>query len=425
MMNQMNSATKAHPPSESPVATRSASRPSRQFFRDFVLRRLKKLQHGQLFVTDPFGTFQAGEPTDSARDSLAVSMTVHDPSVYKEVLLGGSLGVADAYLEGKWTCDDLTNLIRIFCRNFDHTSDLDRGFSKWAHMLAKAAHRLARNTLSGSRKNISAHYDLSNEFFQLFLDPTMLYSSAYYSHPEMSLEQASLEKLNSICRRLDLKPTDRVLEIGTGWGGFAIHAATQFGCQITTTTISQQQYILARDRVQTRGLEDQITLLTEDYRKLTGQYDKIVSIEMIEAVGHEYLTPYFQKCHDLLVPGGQFFIQAITIPDQRYENYRRSVDFIQKYIFPGGHLPSLGAMQAAASSATDFRLLRQEDFGKSYALTLREWRKRFFERIAEVRALGFDERFIRMWDYYLCYCEGAFLEQSVGVSHLLWQKPRY
>lgn len=402
-------------------STGKISRTTR-FLWNLVLRGLNQLEHGTVTIVDSCETITLGSP-DS--DRLNSTLMILDESFYKDVILHGNLGVAEAYLQGKWRCDDLTSLIRIFCRNLDQSTKLDRGIGRIALQFAKAAHQLSRNSLSGSRRNIAAHYDLSNDFFQLFLDPTMMYSSAYFANSETTLEQASQAKLDLICRKLDLQPSDRVLEIGTGWGGLALHATQNYGCHVTTTTISGQQHHLAQQRFAEAGINDRVELLQTDYRELTGQYDKIVSIEMIEAVGQQYLDTYFAKCHELLKPGGELLIQAITIPDQRYSDYCRSVDFIQRYIFPGGHLPSIGAMQKSASVNQQFRLTDLEDFGHSYALTLREWRHRFFEKIDEVRKLGFDERFIRMWEYYLCYCEGAFLEQAVGVSHLQWQKAKY
>lgn len=395
---------------------------SNRLFRKLVLKGMQGLKGGAITIIDGCETLTLGEQSAS---SLKTTITVLDDSFYKDVVFRGNLGVAEAYLQGKWKCDNLTNLIRIFCRNLDRSEKMNRGLSRIAIQFAKGAHQLAHNSLQGSKRNIAAHYDLSNDFFQLFLDPTMMYSSAYFNHPEMSLEQASLDKLDLICRRLDLKPEDKVLEIGTGWGGLARHAVENYGCHVTTTTISEQQHKFAQERFRNAGIEQNVTLLSKDYRELTGQFDKVVSIEMIEAVGQQYLQGYFQKCASLLKPRGKLLIQAITIPDQRYQAYCRSVDFINKYIFPGGHLPSLGAMQAAASSGTNLRLMRQEDFGYSYALTLREWRSRFFDSLDQVRELGFDDRFIRMWEYYLCYCEGAFLEQSVGVSHLIWQSAEF
>ena len=299
------------------------------------------------------------------------------------------------------------------------------GLARIAGWFSRAGHWISRNTREGSRKNIAAHYDLSNSLFKLFLDPTMMYSSAVFEDESQSLESASIAKLDRICQSLSLRPTDHLVEIGTGWGGMALHAAKNYGCHVTTTTISKEQHAMASQRIQEAGLQDRVTLLMTDYRDLAGQYDKLVSVEMIEAVGDEYLPTYFSTCDRLLKPGGKMLIQAITMPDQRYATYLKSVDFIQKYIFPGGCLPSVGAMQAAVSKGTGLRLTGLFDFAESYAITLRNWRERFFQRITEVRELGFDDRFIRMWEYYLCYCEGAFRERAVGVSHLVWEKVKY
>jgi cyclopropane-fatty-acyl-phospholipid synthase len=241
----------------------------------------------------------------------------------------------------------------------------------------------------------------------------------------MTLEQASVQKLERICRKLELRPQEHVLEIGTGWGGCALHMARNYGCRVTTTTISEQQYLLAKERVAAAGLSDRITVLLADYRSLTGQYDKIVSIEMLEAVGEKFLPTYFRACHRLLNPGGRLLVQVITMPDHRYDVYRSSVDFIQKYIFPGGHLPSIGAMQQAIGGTANLQLIDAFQFPESYAQTLWHWRQKFWERIAQVRELGFDERFIRMWDYYFAYCEAAFRERAVSVGQFLWERPRY
>jgi cyclopropane-fatty-acyl-phospholipid synthase len=284
-------------------------------------------------------------------------------------------------------------------------------------------HWLNRNSQAGSRRNIEAHYDLGNEMFELFLDPTMMYSCAYYPDSKASLDQAATAKLQRICEKLQLSETDHVVEIGTGWGGFAIYAATHFGCKVTTTTISKQQYEIARQRVIAAGLEDKVTLLMEDYRDLQGAYDKLVSIEMIEAVGPQYLETYFTKCSTLLKPDGIMLIQAITIQDQFYDQAIKSVDFIQRYIFPGGFIPSVTAISNAVKNATDTRLFQMEDIGPHYATTLRDWRKNFFNNIEQIKALGYSDQFIAMWEFYLCYCEGGFLERTLGTSHLVFVKP--
>lgn len=292
-------------------------------------------------------------------------------------------------------------------------------------MALKVAHRLNRNTHEGSRENIAAHYDLGNEFFGLFLDPNMMYSSAIFDQPETSLEVASEDKLDELCRQLELSSSDHLLEIGTGWGGMAIHAARHYGCRVTTTTISREQYEYACDKVRKEGLEDRITLLCQDYRSLTGQYDKLVSVEMIEAVGHEFYQNYFQCCAKLLKPDGKMVIQAITVADQRYQLARDSVDYIKRYIFPGGCLPSVAVIADHVASDTDLQIIHLRDITADYAETLSHWRQRFMSRIEDVQAMGFDEEFIRMWEYYLCYCEGGFRERIISTVQLAFAKPGY
>jgi len=390
--------------------------------RHLAMKSLQNTRHGQIVFRDSIGSFTVGEP---GADQLQCTLHVHSLSFYRTLIATGSLGAAEAYMEGVWTCDDLPTLIRILSRNLSQFEAMDGGFARLAGGVARAAHWLSRNTQEGSRKNIAAHYDLSNSLFELFLDPTMMYSSAVFEDETQSLESASLAKLDRICQSLDLQPTDHLVEIGTGWGGMALYAAKSYGCRVTTTTISQEQHALASQRIAEAGLQDRVTLLLTDYRDMVGQYDKLVSVEMIEAVGDEFLSTYFAACDRLLKPGGKMLVQAITMPDQRYASYLKTVDFIQKYIFPGGCLPSVGAMQAAVGAGTGLRLTGLFEFAESYAITLRNWRERFFQRLVEVRALGFDDRFIRMWDYYLCYCEGAFRERAVGVAHLVWDKVKY
>lgn len=388
--------------------------------RNQLFTMLRQFEHGTVHWNDPWATHSFGNS-----EELTVSVTVNDPRFYRRVMLEGSLGAAESYLQGEWDCSDLMPLFRILCRNMDRLGSLDSAWSKIGGGLARVGHVLRNNSLTGSRNNIAAHYDLSNDFFRCFLDPTMMYSSAIFEEETQTLHEASVNKLDQICQKLKLQAGDRVIEIGTGWGGLAEHAVRHYDCHVTTTTISKQQHDFARERFRNAGLEDRVTLLQTDYRQLTGSYDKLVSIEMIEAVGHEYLPAYFQKCESLLKPGGTMLIQAILMPDHRYETYRRSVDFIQKYIFPGGHLPSISAIQQALPQNTQLRLTRFDEFADSYALTLRAWRKAFFEHLDRITALGFDDRFIRMWDYYFSYCEGAFWEQATSVGHFVWQKTRY
>lgn len=369
-------------------------------------------------ILDADGALRFGEPSEQP-----VTMTVHDPRFYRRTVFGGALGFAESYLQGEWTTNDLTAVLGFFAGNLSQSKRADGRLSRFGRWVARMGHNLAKNTRLGSKKNISAHYDLGNDFFKTFLDETMMYSSGIFAHSNSSLHEASVEKLDRICRKLDLKPTDHVIEIGTGWGGFALHAVSQYGCRVTTTTISQEQFDMARQRVREAGLEDRITILMEDYRDLTGQYDKLVSIEMIEAVGHEFLDGYFEKCSQLLKPDGMLAIQAITIPHQRYDRYIKSVDFIQKYIFPGGCLPSITRMNNAIGRRTDLQVAEIGDFAEHYANTLAIWKERFLHRLDDVLDLGYDERFLRLWDYYLSYCEAGFRDRLTGVVQMFAAKP--
>lgn len=390
-----------------------------------MLERLAKWRVGQLCLVEHYGaahvTHQFGDP--QAVDSQRVIIDVHDPGFYSEVVFGGSLGAAEAFIAGDWSCPQLTDLIRLLIVNRDVLEQLDSSYSRWREPLQRGLHALRRNSRSGSRRNIAAHYDLGNEFFATFLDETMMYSAAIFEHAEATLTEASTAKNDLICRKLQLGPEDHVIEIGTGWGGFALHAATRYGCRITTTTISRAQHEFATRRIAAAGLSDRVTILQSDYRDLRGEFDKLVSIEMIEAVGHRYLDDYFGQCSRLLKPTGAMAIQAITIPDHRYEAYRRSVDFIQKHIFPGGCLPSLAAMQAAIARRSDLQLVHAEDFTPHYARTLDEWRRRFWSQAERIRTLGMSDEFLRTWEYYFCYCEAAFRERFVGSMQLMWAKP--
>ncbi|MGH8477382.1 MAG: class I SAM-dependent methyltransferase, partial [Methylococcales bacterium] len=368
--------------------------------RNLVLARLESLTLGRLLIVDGhelYG-FGKGQATPSA------TIHVHDIRFYGEIAFGGSIGAGEAYMLGYWSCSDLCALIRIIVLNQSVMDNLEGGFAWLAKPFLKVLHWLNRNTRGGSRKNIAAHYDLGNAMFELFLDPTLMYSAAVFEHPDMTLEQASLCKLRRICDKLQLNENDHVLEIGSGWGGFAIYAARNYGCRITTATISKAQYELALSRIEQAGLGDKIEVLLCDYRNLQQQFDKLVSIEMIEAVGHRFYDTYFAKCAALLKPEGMMLLQAITIVDQRYEMARKSVDFIQRYIFPGSCIPSVTAMLRSITRASDLRLFDLEDIGPHYARTLAEWRYNFFRNIKQVRALGYPEEFLRMWEFYLCYC---------------------
>lgn len=388
-----------------------------------ILKRLKQLKVGKLILLDGDESHDFGSTFPSNQDSIKTMITVHDPRFYGEIAFGGSIGAGEAYMLGYWSADNLTEVIRLMCLNQSVMDTLEGGYKWLTKPLMKSLHWLNSNTTEGSKKNIAAHYDLGNDMFALFLDTTMMYSSAIFTSEASTLIEASHLKLKTICDKLDLKATDHVVEIGTGWGGFAIYAAIHYGCKVTTTTISKQQYELAKSRVVAAGLEHQITLLLEDYRDLTGTFDKLVSIEMVEAVGHQYYDTYFAKVGKLLKPNGLALIQAITIADQRYESAKSSVDFIQRYIFPGSCIPSVTAMTSSITKVSDLRLTDLEDIGPHYATTLRIWRENFFANLSSVRRLGYSDEFIKMWEFYLCYCEGGFEERALGDVHLLLAKP--
>ena len=388
-----------------------------------MYRLLTNLRIGSLTVHEGNDTRTFG---DLAREGEPhAEVHVHNADVYRKVLAGGALGSGESYMEGDWSSPELTQVIRLFTANLSVLSSMDQKKS-WLRKLGLAvAHALNSNTLRGSKRNISAHYDLGNEFFELFLDSSMMYSSAVFPRRDASLEEAATHKLDLLCRQLELTENDHLLEIGTGWGGLAVHAAKHYGCRVTTTTISREQYEKACERVAAEGLEDRVTLLMKDYRELEGQYDKLVSVEMIEAVGHQFYKDYFAKCSSLLKADGLMAIQAITMVDQRYEQARDSVDFIKRYIFPGGCLPSLEVIGQHLRRDTDMQMVHLKDITDHYADTLAAWRERFFDRIDDVRRQGFDETFVRMWDFYLCYCEGGFRERVIGTVQLTFAKPGY
>jgi len=391
------------------------------FLRRRLLAVLAPLREGGLRVRDPLGEVILGDRAGA----LQATVTISDMAFYRKVAAQGSVGAGESYIHGDWHCDDLVALVRLLVRNRDLLDGMERGPARIGGWLLRGWNRLRRNSREGSRRNIAAHYDLGNDFFALFLSPDLMYSSAVFSDAGDSLETASRRKLDRICQQLQLQPGDRVVEIGTGWGGFALHATQHYGCHVTTTTISAEQHALAAQRVAEAGLHERVTLLMQDYRDLQGQFDKLVSIEMIEAIGAEYLDTYMATLQRLLKPDGVALLQAITIEDQRYEQARRSVDYIKRFVFPGSFIPSINAILAAKTRACDLQLIAQQDFGHSYALTLRAWRQRFLAQLPAVRAQGFDDRFCRLWEFYLAYCEGGFLERSIGVSHLLLARPGY
>ena len=352
-----------------------------------------------------------------------MTLRVLDPRFYRHAAFGGSVGAGEAYIRGYWTCDDLTTLIRIMVLNRATLERMESGWARLHRPAMRLLHWLHRNSKRGSARNIAAHYDLGNALYQLMLDPTMAYSCGIFADEHTTLEQASKAKFDAVCRKLSLGPNERLLEIGTGWGGFAIHAAQNYGCHVTTTTISKEQFDYVRERVDRAGLSSRINLLFEDYRDLQGRYDKLVSIEMIEAVGARYLPTFFRRCSELLEHNGAMLLQAITIQDQLYKRALRSVDYIQRFIFPGSFIPSVTAMLRAISSATDLKLFHLEDIGPHYARTLAQWRRNFFAHLDEVRRLGYPETFVRLWEFYLCYCEVGFAERQLGDVQMLLTKP--
>jgi cyclopropane-fatty-acyl-phospholipid synthase len=379
---------------------------------------LERLQGGALELVLPDRTFSFGD----VRSELSAQLVVHRERFFARALLGGDTAIGEAYMDGDWSTPDLVTLMLLAVRNLAQLEKSSTFFSSFSHFADRLRHRLRANTVEGSRRNIHAHYDLSNEFFRLFLDESMVYSCAWYETAEDSLETAQFQKLDRICRKLELQPKDSVLEIGTGWGAFALHAARNYGCQVTTTTISQQQHEYARVLFDAADKDRRIELLLKDYRDLSGSFDKIVSIEMFEAVGFEHYDDFFRVCDRLLKPDGSLLLQTISMNEQRFLQYVKQSDWIQKYIFPGAQLASLRGVLESLARATRLSLFHAEDMGVHYARTLAAWRERFLARIAEVKALGFDDRFIRMWDYYLAFCEGAFLERHISDFQLLLTK---
>ncbi len=389
--------------------------------RRLVLDQLGRLETGCVHLVEDGCEFTFGQPIAEAE--LSARIDVVDRSFYADIAFGGSIGAGEAYMRGAWQCEDLVSLVRILLRNRKVLDDMEKGSAWLITSVQRLLHWINRNTRAGARRNISAHYDLGNDFFALWLDESMMYSSAMFKTPDQSLADAQINRLDVICRKLELGPGDHVVEIGTGWGGFAIHAAKHYGCRVTTTTISKRQYELAWERVKQAGLQDRVELLLEDYRDLRGQYDKLVSIEMIEAIGSDQYDTYFSQCNRLLKPGGRMLIQAITIADSQYEYAQKNVDFIQRYIFPGSCLPSLAVMNATIAKVSDMVVTNIEDIGQDYALTLNHWRQNFFTHIEDIIRLGYPDEFIWMWEFYLCYCEGGFLEKAISDVQLVAAKP--
>jgi cyclopropane-fatty-acyl-phospholipid synthase len=386
--------------------------------RKALFSHLARIERGRITLVEGDSRFEFGRGSD-----LQATLTVHNPRCYTDMAFGGSIGAGESYMSGFWSADNLTTLIRIIILNRSVLEGIESGLARLTAPLHRLLHALRKNTKEGSRKNITAHYDLGNDFYALWLDETMTYSCNIFERDDASLAQAAMAKCDRICRKLRLRSGDRVLEIGTGWGGFAVHAAKNYGCQVTTTTISRRQYEWAQERVAREGLTNRITLLLEDYRELRGQFDKLVSIEMIEAVGHHFLETYLKICSERLTGDGMMALQAITMTDQFYDSQLRTPDFIKRYIFPGSFIPSISAITNALARATDMKLIHLEDITPHYAKTLRTWRERFFANVEAVKRLGYPESFIKMWDYYLCYCEAGFAERYLGDTQMIFTKP--
>jgi cyclopropane-fatty-acyl-phospholipid synthase len=398
-------------------------------FRGWFNSFFGRIKHGSVEVVEGDQHQRFGVAPPDANE-LSCKVTIADAACFRRVLFGSTIGAAESYIDGQWGCDDLTTLIRIMIRNLDLFHGVDRTWARTRNLLHFSRHLLRRNTVAGSRKNIHEHYDLGNDFYRLFLDPTLSYSSAVFaSEAEAAgassietLHEASVRKLDLVRRKLEIGPDDQVVEIGTGWGAMAIHLASTTGCRVTTTTISEEQYRHATEQVAAAGLADRVTVLKQDYRNLEGQFDKLVSIEMIEAVGHQFFDQFFATCDRLLKPGGRMLLQAIMIAGQHYQEHIRKVDFIRRYIFPGGCLPSNAAVMQSIDRATDLQITNLEDFTLHYAATLLIWRGQFKSQLDAVRALGHDNSFIRLWHFYLCYCEAAFMEHRVNLVQMTFQK---
>lgn len=390
--------------------------------RSVFLGILKHLPQG--FITVKEQGQLVGQYGNADHD-LHAEVNFLSPAVYPKLMFGGSIASGETFTDNLWETPNLTNVIRIFARNLPMLDDWERRF-KWLSLpVLKISHFTKRNSTEQAKRNISAHYDLGNKLYSKFLDRSMMYSAAIYPDPNASLAEAQQHKLHTICEKLQLKESDHLVEIGAGWGGLAVHAAKNYGCKVTTTTISEEQYAYATNWIKKEGLEDKITLLKRDYRLLEGTYDKLVSIEMIEAVGKRYLPEFFKKCNSLLKSNGLMLLQSITIDDRRYESYSNSVDFIQKYIFPGGFLPSQLVINEHLKKFSDMSIADVQDIGLDYAQTLHDWFKAFMLQKQPLAEDGYDERFMRMWQYYLNYCEGGFLERVISTAQIVMRKPNY
>jgi cyclopropane-fatty-acyl-phospholipid synthase len=408
-------------PAEASVPEQRKPRLFDQLAKRLLFKLLSGLRRGELTIID--GSVRSIFGAKSDQFPLEATITVHHPRFYSSVVFGGSIGASEAFMAGQWSTDDLTTVVRITILNREVFEGMEKGLARLTAPLHMFIHLLRGNTKKGSRLNIAAHYDLGNDFYKLFLDETLTYSCNIFECQDSTLKEASLAKYHRICQKLDLSSQDHVIEIGSGWGAFAIYAAQNYGCRITTTTISAAQHDLAKERIDEAGVAHRVELLLEDYRDLKGKYDKLVSIEMIEAVGHQYFNTFFRSCSNLLKENGMMLLQAITMTDQVFERHKRNVDFIKRYIFPGSCIPSITALSRSIARASDLKLVHLEDITPHYARTLRTWRERFFANIDKVRDLGLPETFIRMWDYYLSYCEAGFAERYLGDVQMLLTKP--
>lgn len=401
-----------------------------KIYKTIFFKALGGMKRGSLRLILPDGS-QAllGDPNSKYEPKFHSGlMHIKNPVFFKKAVLHGDIGFSEAYLTGDWDTDSIENVISWFILNVDEAPNLSGAKKKLFHLDLfnlgnKFLHFLRRNTLKGSKKNIVEHYDLGNSFYKLFLDPTMTYSSAYFTELDQSLEAAQVKKVDLLCQKLKLTPEDHLLEIGSGWGFLSIHAAKNYGCRVTTVTLSEEQYRFAKERIAKEGLADKIDIRIQDYRKLDGQFTKLVSVEMLEAVGDAYYETFFKKCQDLLVPNGIMALQVITCPDSRFQAFKKGIDFIQKHIFPGSLLPSIGRMNQAINRTGDMYLHNLEDMGLNYAKTLRLWQKAFEDNLTEVRAQGYSEGFIRKWKFYLSYCAAAFQMRNISVVQMVYTRP--
>jgi len=397
----------------------------RTWYERIVLQFLSNMQKGSATIHMPSGEVISLGNGDG---SVHANITIKDKRFFERCVLFGDVGFGECYTEGYWETDNITNVIRWFLLNVENApsisgSKVKSGILNMLRFVNRLQHSKRKNDIEGSKENISEHYDLNNDFFRLFLDNSMTYSSAYFEKEGQDLQDAQLAKYDNLCRDMKLKSTDNVLEIGSGWGGNAIYMAKKYNCKVTTVTISEEQYKMARERVEKENLTDRIEVKLMDYRLIKGHFDKIVSIEMLEAVGHEFLDAFFKKCHDLLKPKGVLAVQVITSPDSRYDSMRKGVDWIQKHIFPGTLLPSVAAINGAVNRTGEMTMMNLREMGMHYAKTLDIWKKKFNENLHEVKSLGFDEKFIRKWNYYLSYCEAAFATRNINVMQMVYTRP--